>query len=136
MFPESWCLGWMYHFALGFDVGRRSRYMLYAHAPWRSFRRVYVLRSCSVKVVSHGILIKCCETTFKVALTRKAYTLLTAKRKQNDLPLASAPQSVIHPKATIMYLAAFDLSFRTRNFSSSDGAFRKSSTWDMSWRTT
>jgi hypothetical protein len=48
--------------------------MLCVRAPWRSSQWVYALRSCSVKVVSLVILIKCCETTFKVAITRKAYT--------------------------------------------------------------
>jgi hypothetical protein len=54
-----------------------------------------------VKVVSHGIIIKCCETTFKVAITRKAYAFLTVYRKRNDLQLTSALQSnTIHPKDT------------------------------------
>jgi hypothetical protein len=61
-------------FAFALHEGRHCGHMLGVHAPWRSSQWVYALRSCSVKVVSHGIIIECCETTFKVAITRKAYT--------------------------------------------------------------
>jgi hypothetical protein len=63
------------------------------------------------------------QTTFKVAITRKAYGLLNGLRKRNDLQLTSALQSdTIHPKGTLLLMAASNLSSCTKNFSSSDGA--------------
>jgi hypothetical protein len=79
--------------ALMLRGGRFSGYMHCAHAPWRSFQRVYALRLCSVKVVSHGIIIICCETTFKVAITRNAYTLLHPKGSETTSKVAITPKA-------------------------------------------
>jgi hypothetical protein len=80
--------------------------MLCVRAPWRSFQRVYALRLCSVKVVSHGIIIRCCETTFKVAITRNAYTLLHPKGSETTSKVAVSRKAVRPPNVTFHLLMA------------------------------